>query len=93
MSSPSSPQRAGAFDLRNVIGALLGLYGIILLLCSFLLDPGINPENNIPKNSSDNLWAGLAMLAVAAIMMAWAYFKPIVVEEHPHRADHAAEAK
>jgi hypothetical protein len=31
---------AGAFDIRNVIAALLGIYGIVLLLCAAFLDPG-----------------------------------------------------
>lgn len=34
----SEKKRAGAFDLRNVIAALLGLYGLILLGCYFFLD-------------------------------------------------------
>ena len=38
-----------AFDLRNVIGALLGLYGIVLIICSFALDPGVNPETGMAK--------------------------------------------
>ena len=40
----SEKKRAGAFDLRNVVAALLGLYGLILLGCYFFLDPGINPD-------------------------------------------------
>ena len=62
----SEKKRAGAFDLRNVIAALLGLYGLILLGCYFFLDPGINPDTGQAKNVSDNLWASLALLAVAA---------------------------
>ncbi|WP_286980090.1 hypothetical protein [Corynebacterium flavescens] len=76
----SSQQHAGAFDLRNVIGALLGLYGIILIACFFFLDPGINPDTGSLKEPADNLYSGLAMLAVAAIMMLWARLRPIIVD-------------
>ena len=73
----SDKQHAGAFDLRNVIGALLGLYGLILIACYFFLDPGINPDTAMPKEAADNLWAGLGMLAVAVLFALWARFKPI----------------
>lgn len=73
----SDKKHAGAFDLRNVIGALLGLYGIILIACYFFLDPGVNPDTAIPKEAANNLWAGLAMLAVAALFVLWARLKPI----------------
>ncbi|WPF67119.1 MULTISPECIES: cell wall anchor protein [unclassified Corynebacterium] len=72
------------FDIRNVIGALIGLYGIVLCLCFFLLDPGVNPEDMAPKQATDNLWTGLAMVGVAAVFFAWARFKPIRME-----GDHA----
>ncbi|MDK4275063.1 cell wall anchor protein [Corynebacterium accolens] len=73
----SEKKHAGAFDLRNVIGALLGLYGIILIACYFFLDPGVNPDTAMPKEAANNLWAGLAMLAVAALFVLWARLKPI----------------
>ncbi|ART21895.1 hypothetical protein CBE89_10655 [Corynebacterium striatum] len=80
MTTKTSPQHAGAFDLRNVIGALLGIYGIVLVVCSFALDPGVNPDTGLPKESSDNLWAGVAMLVVAVAFMLWAKLRPIVVD-------------
>ncbi|VZH84987.1 hypothetical protein [Corynebacterium rouxii] len=72
---------AGAFDIRNVIGALIGLYGVILVVCSFALDPGINPDTGVAKNAQDNLWAGLAMVIVGVVFFAWAKLRPIVIEE------------
>lgn len=76
----TSQQHAGAFDLRNVIGALLGIYGLVLIVCYFFLDPGINPDTDTLKDPADNLYSGLAMLAVAAIMMIWAKLRPIIVD-------------
>ncbi|GGG77751.1 hypothetical protein [Corynebacterium pelargi] len=72
---------AGAFDIRNFIGLLIGIYGIVLVICSFVLDPGTNPDTGALKNSADNLYAGVAMLLVGAAFMLWAKMKPIVVDE------------
>ena len=36
----TSQASTATFDIRNVIGALLGFYGIVLIICSFVLDPG-----------------------------------------------------
>lgn len=68
---------SSAFDLRNVIATLIGLYGAVLVVCSFVLDPGINPDTGLPKDSMDNLWAGVAMLVAAVIFWAWAKFRPV----------------
>ncbi|MBK4138872.1 cell wall anchor protein [Corynebacterium macginleyi] len=73
----SGKKHAGAFDLRNVISALLALYGFILIACYFFLDPGINADTAMPKEATDNLWAGLGMLVVAALFFVWARVKPI----------------
>ena len=67
-----------AFDLRNVIAALIGLYGVVLVVCSFALDPGINPDTGQAKDPMDNLWAGVAMLVAAAAFWAWAKLRPVV---------------
>ncbi|WP_295624219.1 hypothetical protein [uncultured Corynebacterium sp.] len=74
---PKKP--AGAFDVRNIIGALLGIYGLVLLLAAFFLDPGMNPDTGMPKDASYNTWTGLAMVATAAVFFLWAKFNPVVV--------------
>lgn len=74
-------KKAGAFDIRNVIGALLGLYGIILLLSWLFLDPGVNPESNVAKEPTYNLYSGVALLLFATVFYAWAKLRPTVVEE------------
>lgn len=68
---------ATTFDIRNVIGALLGFYGIVLVICSFALDPGMNVDSGMPKESSDNLWVGIAMAVTAAVFFIWARLNPI----------------
>lgn len=75
--------KAGAFDIRNIIGALLGVYGVILALAGAL---GENePEKTGGVNA--NLWTGLALLVVAAAFLAWARLKPIVVPSDFDRPD------
>lgn len=74
-------KKAGAFDIRNAIGAMLGLYGIILLLSWLFLDPGVNPETNVAKEPTYNLYSGIALLLFAIVFYAWAKLRPTVVEE------------
>lgn len=72
---------AGAFDVRNIIGALIGAYGAILIIASLVMDPGINPTTGAEKNSDYNLYSGLAMLVVGLGFFAWSKLRPITVPE------------
>jgi drug/metabolite transporter (DMT)-like permease len=72
------PHKAGALDIRNVIGALLSTYGVILLLMGIFGDA----EGEKTGDVNANLWAGLAMLLVGVMFLAWARWRPLVV---PHR--------
>ena len=74
---------AGAFDVRSIIGALLSVYGVILLITSAVgsSDPA-SPD--APSGGGDinaNLWAGLALLVVGLLFLAWWRAKPIVVPD------------
>ena len=70
---------AGAFDIRNVIGALLALYGAILTLMGLFGDPETDKTGGV----NANLWAGLALLGVGVGFLVWARVKPVVVAEVP----------
>jgi hypothetical protein len=72
------------FDIRNVIGALLGIYGVVLTIAG--LAPGLLRERD--KGTSDNpvdlyfgtdanWWVGVALIAVAAVFFAWAALRPV----------------
>jgi hypothetical protein len=74
-------QVAGAFDVRNVIAALIGFYGVVLVVVG-LVDNG---EEALEKTGglNANLWVGIAMVVFAAAFALWARLRPIVVEAKP----------
>jgi hypothetical protein len=69
---------AGALDIRNIIGGLLAVYGVILLLMGLFGDKELDKTGDV----NANLWAGLAMLVVGAGFLLWARLRPILVPEH-----------
>jgi hypothetical protein len=76
--APPSGERArraaNLFDLRRMIGGLFLIYGAIL----FVLGLGAS-DAEIEKAAgwNLNLWTGVAMLAVAAIFLVWAFTRPL----------------
>ena len=68
---------AGAFDVRNVIAALIGFYGVVLVVVG-LVD---NDEEALQKTDgfNANLWVGLAMIVFALAFALWSRLRPIVV--------------
>ena len=69
---------AGAFDIRNIIGSLLGIYGVVLLLVGIFGDA----EEQKTGGVNANLWTGLALAIGAAAFLIWAWVRPIVVPDH-----------
>jgi hypothetical protein len=88
-SSTSGPagtkHSAGAFDVRNVIAALIGFYGVVLVLLGIFSDTAADRERTGDVNA--NLYAGIAMLLFAAAFALWVRLRPIVVEAPPDRQD------
>ena len=75
---------AGAFDIRNIIGLLLTIYGAILTLMGLFADP----EEAKTGGINANLYAGLGLLVVGLGFMAWARLRPVIVpEDVPHVED------
>lgn len=82
---------AGAFDIRNIIGALMTIYGVILLAMGLFGDTQEEKTGGV----NANLWAGIALLVVGLGFLAWARIKPVVVPDHvekdtdpPHMQKH-----
>ncbi|GAB3775871.1 hypothetical protein FB382_004254 [Nocardioides ginsengisegetis] len=83
----SDKKTAGALDVRNIIGSLLTIYGVILLGMGIFGDTETDKTGGI----NANLWAGLILLATGVGFLAWARLKPVVVPdqvEHDDTAPH-----
>jgi hypothetical protein len=74
----SRTSKASLFDIRNIIAALLGIYGVVLLIMSF-----VTSDRQLAKVSgvNANLWVGIGLLLFAAFFVVWAYLRPIIVDE------------
>ncbi|HEU5038777.1 MAG TPA: hypothetical protein VFT70_17350 [Nocardioides sp.] len=78
-----SNETAGAFDIRNVIGGLIGAYGVILTLMGLFGDE----ESDKTGGVNANLWAGLVMLVFGIAFLLWARLRPVVVDPDEIEAD------
>jgi drug/metabolite transporter (DMT)-like permease len=83
--STPAKQAAGAFDVRNVIAALIGFYGVVLVLMGLFGNSAEEQAKTGDVNA--NLWAGLAMIVFAVAFALWSRLRPILVEEPPDRQD------
>jgi hypothetical protein len=96
MSSPQNPEnpenpenasgtkkvsKAGAFDMRNFIAGLIGLYGVVLVVYGLIG----SSDRQLAKSDgmNINLWAGLGMVVVAACFILWARLRPVMVPADP----------
>jgi hypothetical protein len=81
------------FDVRNIIGALLGIYGVVLTIAGFA--PGLlgDHHSGATDNPVDlyvgtdaNWWVGLALIVAAIVFIGWALLRPVEVPETPAQA-------
>ena len=84
-SEPRSKRRhrAGAFDIRNFIAALLGLYGLVLLLDGLI--GTTDAEIAKAQGVNVNLWTGIALLVAAGAFAGWARLRPVIVPAEHER--------
>ena len=69
------PHKAGAFDVRNIIGALIGFYGVVLVLVSFFGADQSDKTGGVDAN----LWSGLGMIVFGVGFAVWSRLRPVVV--------------
>lgn len=70
---------AGIFDIRNIIGALIGIYGVVLLVTGVVGTSSAEVDRSAGVNA--NLWAGGGMLLVGILFVVWAQLRPTVVDD------------
>jgi hypothetical protein len=74
MTSERDQRAANLFDLRRIIGGLFLVYGAILVVVGLAdSDAAIRKAANVHVN----LWAGIGMLVVGALFLAWAFARPL----------------
>jgi cation transport ATPase len=69
---------AGLFDLRIIIGGLLGLYGVVLFLMGLFASSATKSK---AVGININLWAGLALLLVSAFFITWTLLRPLRADD------------
>jgi hypothetical protein len=84
--APKQARKAGAFDMRNFIAALIGIYGVVLVVYGIIGSSDIQLKKTGGINI--NLWAGIGMVVVAALFLTWARLKPVVVPAEVSGDDH-----
>jgi hypothetical protein len=76
------------FDVRNIIGALLGIYGVVLTIAG--LAPGLlgdhhsaatNNPVDLSVGTDANWWVGLVLIGVSAVFITWALLRPVPIPE------------
>jgi uncharacterized membrane protein len=80
-------KKVSLFDVRNIVGALMFLYGVVLFIASFTTS---DADKAKADGVNANLWVGLVLLVFGALMVAWAITRPIVVDQEELEADKRA---
>lgn len=80
---------AGAFDIRTFIAALMGIYGVILLLAGIF--GGNETTSGAAVAGNVNLYVGIGLLIFAAAMQGWALWRPTVVDEQQLERERTAQ--
>ncbi len=83
-------RKAGLFDIRTFIGALLGFDGVVILLMGIFGDHATSSDQAPPINI--NLWAGLGLILTAVVFETWKRLRPVKVVEPPPGSDEAPRA-
>jgi len=74
LDEATARKAANRFDLRRIIGGVFLVYGVILTVVGIV---GSDEVKNKADGINVNLWTGLAMLVVGAMMIAWALMRPV----------------
>ncbi|MEA2251347.1 MAG: hypothetical protein QOI62_1874 [Solirubrobacteraceae bacterium] len=73
----AAARAANRFDIRRIIGALFLVYGAILVVTGIV---GSHAVKTKAAGINVDLWTGLGMLVVGALMIGWALARPAAPE-------------
>ena len=68
---------AGAFDVRSIIGGLLGLYGVILVITGLWFTDIAEKVKVDGENL--NLMVGIGLIVFAVLFIGWVVLRPLKV--------------
>lgn len=77
------------FDIRTIVGALLGCYGLIVLATGLLYSTDVQEAKTGGLNV--NLWSGIAMIIASLIFFTWVRLRPVQVPPHPPETETPSE--
>src|SRR3954447_23511495 len=83
--------QAGWFDIRNVIGALLLIYGVVLIFMGLFATSDADLAKTGDINA--NLWTGFGVLLLGLFFVSWAKLRPIVVDDEEVARDKAVQER
>jgi hypothetical protein len=81
---------ANRFDIRRIIGGLFIVYSVILIALGIF---GSSHVKHKAAGINVDLWTGLAMLVVGALMLFWALARPTAPESPDTRGDGSGEVQ
>lgn len=76
-SETGETHTAGAFDIRSIIAALIGGYGVVLVVMGLVSTSDSDLDRSGGMNI--NLLAGIGMIVFAAVFLLWVRLRPLVV--------------
>jgi hypothetical protein len=76
------------FDIRTIVGGLLGIYGVILIVVGAVHHNAADLQRSGGWNT--NLWSGIVMAVVAAAFLIWVRLRPTQV---PQSAESSSPAE
>ena len=83
-TSDKGTHTAGLFDIRFVIAALMGIYGVILLITGFFTS---DSQLDRADGFNVNIVGGVGMILLAVFFAVWARLRPTIVPDHVEKDD------
>jgi hypothetical protein len=74
MSETREARAANLFDLRRIIGGLFTVWGVLLIILGVT---DSDAEANKAAGININLYAGIGMLILGLVFLAWALTRPL----------------